>query len=210
MRGLPRRDARARFDQWAATYEGSYIWRHFFMPLHDMLEERVTGVRDANILDLGSGTGDMLRRFEEAGASRLVGLDESEGMVKVARELSEGCSRIEYIHASVESIPATDEEFDIIVSCIAFHHFPDPLGALEDIQRALKPGGRLYLCDMTDKGILGRSMLAYGRMKRADEHYYNVESITRMAREAGLEIVSTEYVRHFPPTMLLIAARRKE
>lgn len=208
MRGLQRRAARARFDQWAATYEDSFIWRYYFMPLHGMLESRITPVNGLSILDLGSGTGDMLRRFERAGASRLVGLDESEGMLKVARKLSRDCSRIEYIHSSIDSNLAVEEEFDIVISCIAFHHFPDSSGLLEEIHRILKPGGRLYICDLTDKGILGRSMLAYGRVKRADKHYYNLRSLTRMANEAGFEILLAESIRRFPPTMLMCAAKK--
>lgn len=207
MRTASRRDARERFDEWAATYEGSLFWRLYFTPLHDMLERRVEGVPGASVLDLGSGTGDMLRRFEKRGAERLLGIDVSVGMLEVARGLAGDSSRIEYVNSSVESLPLADDEFDIALSCIAFHHFPDPEGALAEVRRVLRPGGRLYLCDLSDSGILGRSMLAFGRLKRSDEHYFNLESLARAVRGAGLQLLNAEHVRRFPPTMLLTARK---
>lgn len=207
MREPARRDARSRFDKWSSTYEGSLIWRLYFTPLHDMLEARIGAVRGSSIVDLGSGTGDMLRRFERAGASQLLGVDESEGMLAVARGLASDNSKIEYALSSVESIPADSDQFDIAISCVAFHHFPDPLATLVETKRVLKPGGRLYVCDLTDKGLLGRSFLAFGRAERSDESYFSLGSLSELAAQAGLEVRLAEQVRAFPPTILVHASK---
>ncbi|MBU1670298.1 MAG: methyltransferase domain-containing protein [Actinobacteria bacterium] len=202
-------DARERFDHWSSTYEQSLFWKHYFVPLHEMMVARAGDVGGLSVLDLGCGTGDLLRRFARAGASRLVGADVSEGMLEVARGLSRDLDYIEYVHTSAESVPVGAGEFDLVTTCIAFHHFPDPAGALKDAVRALKPGGRLMLCDLDGAGLPGRIFLAFGRWKRADERYFDTGSISRMLAEAGFADVSAERVRLFPPTMLAEAIVQK-
>jgi ubiquinone/menaquinone biosynthesis C-methylase UbiE len=201
-------DAIKRFDGWSATYEQSFTWKHFFHPVHLLMLMKVGDVGGLSILDLGCGTGDMLRRFVAAGAARLVGVDASDGMLEVASRLCDGYGNIELLAGSAESLPFPAEEFDIVTSCIAFHHFPDPSGALCEAGRVLKPGGLLFICDLDGGGIGGRVMLTYGRLAGADDHYYNRESLLELIMEAGLEPTSAVKVRLFPPTMLVIAARK--
>ncbi len=202
------KDARARFDEWSVTYEESLYWRLYFVPLHDMLESKIGQAQGSSVLDVGCGTGDMLRRMERLGAARLVGIDESEGMLRVARELSREQPGISYLSASAGAIPGEDERFDIVISCVAFHHFPDPRASLREIARVMKPGGRFFLCDLTSKGAMGRLCLTFGRMTRADERYFDAESLARMSEEAGLAVLETGMVRHLPPTVLLVASKR--
>jgi SAM-dependent methyltransferase len=151
----------------------------------------------------------MLRRFARAGASRLVGADVSEGMLEVARSLSRDTDNIEYVYTSAESVPVGMGEFDLVTSCIAFHHFPDPLGALLDAARVLKPGGRLMVCDLDGAGLTGRIFLAFGRWKRADERYFDPASMSGMMDEAGFADVTARKVKRFPPTMLAEAVHRQ-
>jgi len=44
-----------------------------------------------------------------------------------------------------ESLNFDDEKFDVVVSLFALLHFPNPLAALEEIYRVLRPGGRMVL-----------------------------------------------------------------
>ena len=47
--------------------------------------------------------------------------------------------------ASALELPFADDSFDVVVSQEVFEHLPDPWGALREVRRTLKPGGRLYL-----------------------------------------------------------------
>jgi ubiquinone/menaquinone biosynthesis C-methylase UbiE len=130
-------------------------------------------------------------------------------MLEVARALCERYDNIELVKASAESLPLPAGEFDGVTSCIAFHHFPDPEGALTEIVRVLRPGGRLFICDMCGEGVRGRAMLAYGRLKRADHYYFDRNSLTGMIAEAGLELIDAKYYRVFPRVILAAAIKPK-
>ena len=196
------------FDNWSESYEGSRTWRRFFSPVHDILQAHVLGVQDKHILDVGCGTGDMLRRFSGERAGRLVGVDQSEGMLAKARELTAKDDGITYLAGDAESLPVGDAEFDIVTSCIAFHHFPDPDRAVSEMFRVLKPDGRLFICDLTEQGIAGRAMLLYGKL-RADEHYFTEKTMRALLEKAGFREVASERVFRFPPSMLVFAFKEK-
>jgi ubiquinone/menaquinone biosynthesis C-methylase UbiE len=203
------RDAIERFDAWSSSYEKSFLWRHFFEPVHLVMLAEVGDVSGLSILDLGCGTGDMLRRFSMSGGRRVVGIDASSGMLRVAGGLCKDHDNIELVGGSAEALPFPEGEFDLVTSCIAFHHFPDPEGTLNEVRRVLKPGGRMCLCDLDGEGFAGRVMLAYGRLKK-DDRYFDRESMLAMAGQAGLEARGARKVRAFPPVMIVAAQRPEE
>jgi ubiquinone/menaquinone biosynthesis C-methylase UbiE len=204
----PRRaDHVKRFDDWSSTYERSWTWKWFFNPVHSAMMGQVGDVAGKDVLDLGCGTGDMLRRFAGAGARNLTGIDLSEGMLDVARTLSSGIGNIQYVKASAESLPFPDGQFDTVMSVIAFHHFPDGGRALSEAHRVLKPDGMLYICDMCGEGLSGKLMLAHGRAHAADNFYYTRLSLSALMVEEGFEPLSSKKVHRFPPAMLLSAAK---
>jgi len=203
-----REQARQRFDNWSTTYQDGYMWRHYFSPIHDIIQAHVLGTRGSAVLDVACGTGDMLRRFSRDGAAMLAGVDESEGMLSIARELSAGYDKISYAEASAESLPFGDASFDVVTSCVAFHHFPDPEGAIAEMYRVMRPGGRLFLCDLRGGGLLGRIMLLYGKNK-GDMRYFTEDSMKAMCTGAGFVEIASERVHGFPPTILIFAFKEK-
>ena len=84
-----------RFDQWATTYDRSYLQRRVFEPVQRTLLDMAVAEKPdaAAILDVGCGTGRLLRaarsRFPEA---RLEGVDAAPGMI--ARAQAEGGARM--------------------------------------------------------------------------------------------------------------------
>ena len=104
------------------------------------------------VLDVGSGPG--LLEVELASRPeglRVVGLDVSETMVKIAeRRLGKtGLSeRVRFVLGDAGNLPVGLGSFDLVLSTLALHHFPDPAGSLLEMCRVLKPGGTVLVYDI--------------------------------------------------------------
>lgn len=99
------------------------------------------------VADVGAGTG-----FVAAGLAPLVKkvhvLDGSEAMLKVARQNLAQFSNMEFKVADGLALPLPDNSLDAVFANMYLHHCPDPLGAIREMARILRPGGRLVLTDM--------------------------------------------------------------
>jgi SAM-dependent methyltransferase len=95
-------------------------------------------------LELGSGSGFFLLNLMQGGvASRGSVTDLSPGMVKVAlRNAANLGLDVDGKVADAERIPYPDDTFDLVVGHAVLHHIPDVAGALREVLRVLKPGGR--------------------------------------------------------------------
>ena len=102
----------------------------------------------ASLIDVGCGTGNFLIHAAKAGVF-VHGADVSKPMLKYA-EHKTGDLPVSLHHAGFLSLDFPDEYFDAITTTFAFHHLPDFWKgvALERMNALLKPGGRIYLCDV--------------------------------------------------------------
>ncbi|MAN58423.1 MAG: bifunctional demethylmenaquinone methyltransferase/2-methoxy-6-polyprenyl-1,4-benzoquinol methylase UbiE [Flavobacteriaceae bacterium] len=104
-----------------------------------------------SILDIATGTGDLAIQFAEAtAATRIVGLDLSEGMLSVARKKTANLpvtSRIEFIKGDSEALPFSDSTFDAITVSFGIRNFEDLEKGLSEILRVLKPGGLFVILE---------------------------------------------------------------
>jgi SAM-dependent methyltransferase len=96
------------------------------------------------ILDLGTGTGSLARGFAGRGAT-VTALDISEQMLAAARRLSDEEGRtIDYRLAPAEDTGLPAGTFDVVSAGQCWHWFNRP-AAVREVQRLLKPGGRLVI-----------------------------------------------------------------
>lgn len=102
--------------------------------------------------DIGCGTG-ILACEAAFMCDQAIGIDISEAMLSRARAraASMGAHRVRFVEASFLSFDLADESVDLVTTKNALHHLPDFWKgiALSRIARALKPGGRLYLRDVS-------------------------------------------------------------
>ncbi|MEO8199489.1 MAG: methyltransferase domain-containing protein [Gemmatimonadota bacterium] len=97
----------------------------------------------SEVLDIGCGPGTASLIARENGAVRVVGVDISMGMITVARERAHGLGGIEFIEGNAMDLPVRDQAFDVVISNFGVIFAPEPTRAVNEMARALKPGGRV-------------------------------------------------------------------
>lgn len=100
--------------------------------------------RPDSVLDIATGTGDLAINLTKTGASRVVGLDLSEGMLSVGRKKIQEkgmTGRIEMVQGDSEALPFEDNSFDAITVAFGVRNFEDLEKGLAEIHRVLKKGG---------------------------------------------------------------------
>ena len=93
----------------------------------------------ARVLDLACGTG-VVSAAAAGRRAQPVGLDFAAAMLDMARAAHPG---IRCVEADAEALPFAGASFDAAVSNFGVHHFPDPVRALTEARRVLRPSGRI-------------------------------------------------------------------
>lgn len=105
----------------------------------------VADTQPESILDIATGTGDLIINMaKKTAATKLIGLDISEGMLSVGRKKinTDGLGdRIEMVQADSENMPFKDNSFDAITVAFGVRNFEHLEKGLGEILRVLKPGG---------------------------------------------------------------------
>lgn len=132
-------------DQFFSKYKG---YRHNPSSPNNLLEQPcikglLPDLTDKEVLDIGSGFGDLCRYVVEQGASRVLGIDPSEKMYHAATETIPGRQNLDYKNISIEDLKAKSGTFDLIVSSLALHYVDNLSKTFHKISNLLKPNGFL-------------------------------------------------------------------
>jgi ubiquinone/menaquinone biosynthesis C-methylase UbiE len=96
------------------------------------------------VLDLGTGSGYVLRALREtADIGRGYGLDASPEMLRNARDYTDD-PQVGFLRGDFDALPFATGSLDHVFSMEAFYYARDPGHTLEEIRRALRPGGTFY------------------------------------------------------------------
>src|SRR5439155_10972550 len=137
------------------------------------------------ILDVGCGTGRLLRAAEERFRdARLEGVDAAIEMVKYAQAVLPAGSRITFQQAAAEKLPFPDAQFDLVFSTMTFHHWADQRAGINEVARVLAPGGRWMLADFIASGVM-RYVRRLFRLRRFPER----REMDPMLDGAGLRVL---------------------
>ena len=122
--------------------------------------------RDASVLDLCCGTGDMtfaLRRQAGQSAAKILGADFSHPMLQRAGIKSIG-TNLRWVEADALQVPFQDGQFDLITAAFGFRNLADYDAGLREIVRLLRPGGECGILDFGEpRGVMGKVYRIYFR-----------------------------------------------
>ncbi|MEI8000910.1 MAG: class I SAM-dependent methyltransferase [Actinomycetes bacterium] len=110
------------------------------------LRDDLIGRAEGSVLELGAGTGLNVRRY--AGVDRVVLTEPMEPMRRrLAGRLGEARVPVEVVDAPAERLPFDDATFDTVVSTLVICSVADPVAALREVRRVLRPGGRFLFLE---------------------------------------------------------------
>ena len=158
-----------------------------------------SGVR--SFLDLGCGTGWAVSYAcgKAGGKGEFYGLDLSQKMIESAAQKNAGNARLHFLQGDSAALPFANDFFDAIICTLSFHHYPNSSKSLAEIHRTLKPGGGVYLLDLTADGIILKTMNAISRnFSKELVNMYSTRQFRRLFAGANLG-----YVRGYKPRMLM-------
>jgi ubiquinone/menaquinone biosynthesis C-methylase UbiE len=104
----------------------------------------------SDVLEVAPGPGYHAVEVARSGRYRVTGLDVSRTFVEIATGYArEQGVDVDFRHGDVAAMPFPAESFDLVVCQAAFKNFTDPVVALNEMYRVLRPGGRAVIQDMT-------------------------------------------------------------
>jgi len=124
---------------------GRAVWGGDIKPYYDSMGAIAEVADGEAIVDCPCGAGPALRALRPDAEVRYVAADLSPSMLRRARKraASRDLGRVEFIEADSADLPLPADSADLFLSFWGLHCFEDPLAALAEAARVLKPGGRL-------------------------------------------------------------------
>lgn len=177
--------------EWLARPGGLALWGTDTRVLYDSIRMIGDLPQGSAVLDVPCGGGPALRGLRTGQSVRYVAADISVDMLARARRRAAdlGWDDIEFTEADMERMPFGDNEFDLCVCFNGLHCLHDPATALREINRCLKPGGRL-VGDSIVHGVGLRQDLAISAFRRAGVFGAGgtVDELRRWLVDAGLTV----------------------
>lgn len=160
------------------------------------------------VLDVGPGNGSLMNQITERGGL-VVGVEPDPVAAEVAR--SRG---LEVFDGTAEDMPDAVgvERFDVVTMSHVLEHCPDTVAALDNVRRALKPGGT-FICEVPNNACTAARLAgATWRWLDVPRHvnFFTPRSLAATLEQAGLEPMAVEfsgYERMFSPQWLSFEQR---
>jgi ubiquinone biosynthesis O-methyltransferase len=186
------------YASWRATPLGSIteaIEQRLMLELAGELQGR-------RVVDVGCGDGALACVMASRGAD-VTGIDPDPAMLAAARSHAAAAGvRAEFLEGRVEQLPFPDASVEVIVSVTVLCFVPDAAGAVREMARVLRPGGRLVLGELGRwslwaairrvRGWLGATTWRAARFRSAAE-------LRALAEQAGLRVTMSRGTVYYPP-----------
>ncbi len=200
---------RSRYQRLSPFYDRMEIMseRHFSLWRRKIWSQ----VRGPIILEVGVGTGKNMPYYPSG--MQITAIDLTPGMLDRARMRATNLIQdVDLLLGDVQRLKFYDDSFDSAVATCVFCSVPDPILGLRELNRVVKPGGRILLLEHVriDHPIIGRVMDFLNplvvRLAGANINRDTVEAV----RHAGLDIESIEHLGPMKMVKLIVARPNKE
>lgn len=118
---------------------------------NELFERIILPEHDFDVLDIGTGTGYLVEKFQEVGfINRIYAVDIAFGMLDVIAKKN---LKVNLLRSDANNLPFKDESFDLIVSNVAYQWIGDLSLAFKEVKRVLKENGGFYFTIFTENTL---------------------------------------------------------
>lgn len=208
---------RKHFDNWSKNYDSGHITT-WLRTLQQQTIKVMSPRHFDHVLDVGCGTGwAVLHLSQMLTEGKASGIDISPAMIQNARKNTTGIKNVEFKVGDAENVHYDDKEFDLVMSTSSFHHYPNPVKALSEFWRVLKPGGYAYILDIYRDGSLFVFLFDIGHKIFRGDHvrYYHTKEMKEFFIKAGFKDILEKFRvqrlfwrKKFLTSVVLLSARK--
>lgn len=197
------------FDEYSSKYNKKRINR-FFNRNYYWILDHLDNIENKKILDVGCGPAEFCKILDENFKNlKIFGIDISEKMIEKSKELLPlGNFNVGDVH----ELPFEDNSFDYIFNTSSFHHYEDPLVALNQMYRVLKKDGTLYLLDSIKDSFIFSFMPWYWDFKDSkycySKHLYAKEFRNLFSKSFFVNTKYVKFYKSYPAIHLLCIAKK--
>lgn len=126
---------------------------HRIGEMQEQASEVAKHIKDGDsVLEIAPGAGYLSIELSKLGKYKITGMDISKDLVEICkRNANEAGVQIDFQQGNVSNTPFQSNEFNFIICVLAFKNFKEPLKALQEMHRVLKPNGTALIMDLNRK-----------------------------------------------------------
>lgn len=189
---------REEFNRWAEAGRGDGMEQDHLPITLPVLEQMQLAPTD-NVLDIGCGSGWLSRRISKhVHQGRIIGMDISDEMVRLARRNSLDYDNILFVVGEAAEIPWQPNFFHHAISIESAYYWPDPAVGLKEIGRVLRSGGSAWI--LINYYRDNPYCHQWGALLTVPTHLLSADEWTQLFREAGFAHVSHERIKDPSPS----------
>ena len=172
-----------KFDKRAMSYDDG-VEGNFSQRFYNVLLTSIVLKPSYMVLDVGCGTGYLLRKISEQQEIVGYGIDIEPNMIDEAKQK---CPEMDMRVSPSEKTLFDGDMFDVITACMAYHHFSDKEGFMKEAARILKPGGCLYIADPFFSYPVRKTVNGILRLFKIAGRFFNEKEIAADFSRYGFE-----------------------
>jgi arsenite methyltransferase len=189
---------REEFNRWAEAGRGDGMEQDH-LPITLPVLEKMRAAATDNVLDVGCGSGWLSRRISRlVPEGRVVGMDISDEMIRVARRTSADHDNLLFITGEVGEIPWEPNFFTHAISVESAYYWPNPAAGVKEIHRVLRPGGAAWI--LINYYRDNPHCHQWGALLAVPTHLLAAEEWAELFGVAGFERVGHERIADPSPT----------
>lgn len=151
---------------------------------------------EERVLEVATGPGHVAFGFADV-CAEVVGIDLTQAPLDIAaeRKSEQGVDNVEFIRTDAETLPFSDDSFDIVVCRLAIHHIENPAEVLQQMARVCRPAGTLAVEDLVVSEHTRRGNYQNEFERRRDSSHVRALPISDLLRTIADQGIEVEDVR---------------